>query len=51
MEAWAALDPDDASEADLAVQIVAVGAHARESFRLAGAAGDDHAEARRLLVQ
>ncbi|HET7880406.1 MAG TPA: hypothetical protein VFL55_05930 [Acetobacteraceae bacterium] len=51
MEAWAALDPGNAFEADLAVQIVGAGAHARECFRLAAAAGDDHAEGRRCRAQ
>jgi hypothetical protein len=51
MEAFNALDPADAFETDLAVQIVAAGAHAKECFHLSGAAGDDHAEARRCRAQ
>jgi hypothetical protein len=51
MAAVAALHPADAFEADLAVQIVGANAHAKESLRLAAAAGQDVWEARRCRAQ
>jgi hypothetical protein len=49
--AVAALHPADAFEADLAVQIVGAGAHAKACLRQAAEAGADVAEARRCLAQ
>jgi hypothetical protein len=51
MAAVAALHPADAFEADLAVQIVGANAHAKDSLRLAAAAGQDVWEARRCRAQ
>ena len=49
--ALAALYPADAFEADLGVQIVAANAHAKDCLRLAAAASQDQAEARRCRHQ
>ena len=51
MAAVVALYPADAFEADLATQIVGADAHAKDSLRLAVAAGNDAAEAHRCRAQ
>src|ERR1700730_692974 len=51
MDAVEALHPGDAFEARLAVQIVAMDAHAGDSLRSAGLAATDPAEVRRCRAQ
>ena len=51
MEALAALDPADAFEADLAVQIVGFAAHAKDCMRLAAQPGRTEDDVRRCRAQ